>query len=86
MLSALGITNQRETTLIWDRKTGQPYYNAVVWQDIRTDTICNELARDGGQDRFREKVGLPLATYFSGCKIIVASRSCRRTSGGCRKR
>jgi glycerol kinase len=68
-VSALGITNQRETTLIWDRKTGQPYYNAVVWQDIRTDTICNELAREGGQDRFREKVGLPLATYFSGCKI-----------------
>jgi glycerol kinase len=66
---AVGITNQRETTLIWDRKTGQPYYNAIVWQDIRTDAICNQLSKDGGQDRFREKVGLPLATYFSGCKI-----------------
>jgi glycerol kinase len=68
-LAAVGITNQRETTLIWDRKTGQPYYNAVVWQDIRTDTICNQLAKEGGQDRFREKTGLPLATYFSGCKV-----------------
>jgi glycerol kinase len=68
-VAAIGITNQRETTLIWDRKTGQPYCNAIVWQDTRTDTICAELARDGGQDRFRDRVGLPLATYFSGCKI-----------------
>jgi glycerol kinase len=68
-IAAVGITNQRETTLVWNRKTGQPYFNAIVWQDIRTDTICNELAKEGGQDRFREKVGLPLATYFSGCKI-----------------
>jgi glycerol kinase len=65
---AIGITNQRETTLCWDRLTGKPIYNAIVWQDTRTDQICNELARDGGQDRFREKVGLPLATYFSGPK------------------
>jgi glycerol kinase len=65
---AIGITNQRETTLCWDRLTGKPIYNAIVWQDTRTDTICNELARDGGQDRFRDKVGLPLATYFSGPK------------------
>jgi glycerol kinase len=68
-IAAVGITNQRETTLVWNRKTGLPYFNAIVWQDIRTDTICNELAKEGGQDRFREKVGLPLATYFSGCKI-----------------
>jgi glycerol kinase len=68
-IAALGITNQRETTLMWDRKTGKPYYNAIVWQDIRTDTICSDLAKEGGQDRFRKKVGLPLATYFSGCKI-----------------
>jgi len=67
-IAALGITNQRETTLLWDRVTGRPVYNAIVWQDTRTDQICNELARDGGQDRFREKVGLPLATYFSGPK------------------
>jgi len=65
---AIGITNQRETTVVWDRLTGRPVYNAIVWQDTRTDQICNELARDGGQDRFREKVGLPLATYFSGPK------------------
>lgn len=68
-LAAVGITNQRETTVVWERATGKPVYNAIVWQDTRTDTICNELAKDGGQDRFRAKVGLPLATYFSGPKI-----------------
>jgi glycerol kinase len=66
---AVGITNQRETTVVWNKKTGQPYYNAIVWQDTRTDRICSELARDGGQDRFRPQVGLPLATYFSGPKL-----------------
>ena len=68
-LAAVGITNQRETTLVWDPTTGQPYYNAVVWQDTRTDQIIKELAEEGGLDRFRAKVGLPLATYFSGPKI-----------------
>jgi glycerol kinase len=68
-LAAVGVTNQRETALVWDRNTGEPVYNAIVWQDTRTDQICNELAADGGQDRFRDKVGLPLATYFSGPKI-----------------
>jgi glycerol kinase len=68
-IAAVGVTNQRETTVIWDKNTGKPYYNAVVWQDTRTDKICNELAKDGGQDRFRAQVGLPLATYFSGPKI-----------------
>jgi glycerol kinase len=68
-LAAIGITNQRETTLVWNRKTGEPYYNAIVWQDTRTDKICNELARDGGQERFRAQVGLPLSVYFSGPKI-----------------
>ena len=68
-LAAVGITNQRETTLVWDRNTGEPVYNAIVWQDTRTDQICNELAADGGQDRFRAKVGLPIATYFSGPKV-----------------
>ncbi len=68
-LAAIGITNQRETTIIWDRHTGQPLYHAIVWQDTRTDAICNELAQEGGQDRFRPKTGLPLATYFSGPKI-----------------
>lgn len=68
-LAAIGITNQRETTLVWDRESGKPYYPAIVWQDTRTDKICNELAKDGGQDRFREVTGLPLATYFSGPKI-----------------
>jgi glycerol kinase len=68
-IAAIGITNQRETTVVWERETGRPVYNAIVWQDTRTDAICNELARDGGQDRFRAKTGLPLATYFSGPKI-----------------
>jgi glycerol kinase len=68
-LAGVGITNQRETTLVWNPRTGQPLYNAIVWQDTRTKEICDRLAQDGGQDRFREKVGLPLATYFSGPKI-----------------
>jgi glycerol kinase len=76
-VAAIGITNQRETTLVWEKETGRPVYNAIVWQDTRTDAICNELAKDAlsspgpgsGQDRFRPVTGLPLATYFSGPKI-----------------
>ena len=68
-LAAIGITNQRETAVVWDKTTGQPIHNAVVWQDTRTDVICNELMADGGQDRFRATTGLPIATYFSGPKI-----------------
>src|ERR671917_225015 len=68
-IAGLGITNQRETTVVWDRNTGEPVMNAIVWQDTRTDKIVDELSRDGGQDRFREQVGLPLATYFSGPKV-----------------
>lgn len=68
-IAAIGITNQRETTLVWDSQTGKPYYNAIVWQDLRTDKIIAELAQEGGQDRFRQQTGLPLATYFSGPKI-----------------
>ena len=68
-LAAVGVTNQRETTVVWDRRTGKPIHNAIVWQDTRTDGLIAEMARDGGQDRFRGKVGLPLATYFSGPKL-----------------
>ncbi len=68
-IAAVGVTNQRETTVVWEKATGKPVYNAIVWQDTRTDAICNDLAKDGGQDRFRPQVGLPLATYFSGPKI-----------------
>ena len=83
-IAAIGITNQRETTVVWDKNTGKPIYNAIVWQDTRTDEIINELARGGehpsttgfantaqpsAQDRFRLKTGLPLATYFSGPKL-----------------
>ncbi len=68
-IAGLGITNQRETTVVWDRNTGEPIHNALVWQDTRTDKLVDELSADGGQDRFRSRVGLPLATYFSGPKV-----------------
>jgi glycerol kinase len=66
---ALGITNQRETTLVWDRHTGRPYHNAIVWQDTRTDRIASALDRDGRGAVIRRKAGLPPATYFSGGKL-----------------
>jgi glycerol kinase len=69
-LAAVGITNQRETAVVWDRTTGKPVYNAIVWQDTRTQKIADELgALGGGADRYKDKVGLPLATYFSGPKV-----------------
>lgn len=68
-LAAVGITNQRETAVVWDRTTGEPVYNAIVWQDTRTQKICDELAGDEGADRFKDICGLPLATYFSGPKV-----------------
>jgi len=68
-IAALGVTNQRETTVVWDKNTGEAVYNAIVWQDTRTDKICAELEADGGQDRFRATTGLPIATYFSGPKV-----------------
>src|SRR5580704_13952906 len=68
-LAAIGITNQRETTVVWNRKTGKPVANALVWQDTRVSDYVRELAESGGQDRFRSKTGLPLTTYFSGLKI-----------------
>jgi glycerol kinase len=68
-IAAMGITNQRETTLLWERKTGRPVANAIVWQDTRTDKLVKEFSRRGGQDRFRAQTGLPLATYFSALKI-----------------
>jgi glycerol kinase len=67
-LAAVGITNQRETTVLWDAATGEPVHNAIVWQDTRTDQLIEELAGDAGQYRFAERCGLPLATYFSGPK------------------
>ena len=68
-IAAIGITNQRETTVVWNRHTGNPYSNAIVWQCTRTDNMCRALIKDGGQDRFRETTGLPIAAYFSGPKI-----------------
>ncbi|MEX1348025.1 MAG: FGGY family carbohydrate kinase, partial [Desulfobacterales bacterium] len=80
-LAAVGITNQRETTMLWDKNTGKPFMNAIVWQCTRTDQICKELSRDQGQNRFRDITGLPIATYFAGPKIkwildnVAAARS-----------
>jgi glycerol kinase len=68
-VAAIGITNQRETTVLWDRESGEPVCNALVWQDTRTDALIRELAGDAGADRLRERVGLPLSTYFSGPKL-----------------
>jgi glycerol kinase len=68
-LAAVGITNQRETTLVWNKATGEPIHNAIVWQDTRTDRLVRNLGGEAGQDRFRDRCGLPLATYFSGPKI-----------------
>ena len=68
-LAAIGITNQRETTVVWDRKTGRPITNALVWQDTRVADDVAHFAKDGGQNRFREQTGLPLSTYFSGLKL-----------------
>ncbi|WP_305092254.1 glycerol kinase GlpK [Prescottella sp. R16] len=68
-IAAVGITNQRETTVVWDRRTGKPVHNAIVWQDTRTDRLCTEIGGDAGPDRFRGVTGLPLSTYFSGPKV-----------------
>ena len=69
-IAAVGITNQRETAVVWDKTTGRPVYNAIVWQDTRTQSIVDRLASEGGVERFKLIVGLPLATYFSGTKIV----------------
>ncbi len=68
-LASIGVTNQRETTVLWDRRTGEPLHHALVWQDTRVDDLVAELAREGGRDRFRAKTGLPLASYFSAPKL-----------------
>ena len=69
-VKAVGITNQRETTVVWNKTTGEPICHAIVWQDTRTQAIVDRLAKDGGVDRFSAKVGLPLATYFAGTKLV----------------
>jgi len=69
-IKAVGITNQRETAVVWDKNTGEPVYNAIVWQDTRTQEIVDRFAADGGVDRFKDIVGLPLSTYFAGTKIV----------------
>lgn len=68
-IAAIGITNQRETTVVWDRTTGTPVHNAIVWQDTRTDRLVRDLAGDAGPDRYRDITGLPLSTYFAGPKV-----------------
>jgi len=69
-IAAVGITNQRETAMVWEKATGKPIYNAIVWQDTRTQKIVDKLAGDEGADKYKAKVGLPLATYFSGPKVM----------------
>jgi glycerol kinase len=69
-IAAIGITNQRETAILWDKRTGQPLNNAIVWQDTRTNKICEDLSSKGGPNRFRKKTGLPVSTYFSATKIL----------------
>lgn len=85
-IAALGITNQRETTLVWNRHTGRPYYNAIVWQDTRTDRIASALDRDGRGNLIRRKAGLPPATYFSGGKLQWILEKCRWSPRGRRER
>ena len=69
-IAAVGITNQRETTVVWEKATGKPVHNAIVWQDTRTDMLVKELGDIVGPERFRERTGLPLATYFAGPKLL----------------
>ena len=84
-IAAIGITNQRETTVLWNRKTGAPIHNAIVWQDTRVADLVAQFARHGGQDRFRDQTGLPLTTYFSGLKIrwLLENVSGAREQGEC---
>ena len=84
-LAALGITNQRETTVVWNKETGEPYYNAIVWQDTRTDRIASKLERDGHGDTIRHKAGIPPATYFSGGKIQWIFENVDGVQGGRRE-
>ena len=77
-LAAIGITNQRETAVVWDRQTGEPIANAIVWQDTRVSEDVARFAAEGGQDRFRAQTGLPLSTYFSALKIQLDTGECRR--------
>ena len=68
-LAGIGITNQRETTVVWDRETGKPVYNAIVWQDRRTSNYCEHLKKEGWTDKIQEKTGLVIDAYFSGTKV-----------------
>ena len=85
-IQAIGITNQRETTVVWNRETGKPYCNAIVWQCTRSADICDALGREHGQDRYRQKTGLPIATYFSGPKLLWVLDNVPGVRGGCGKR
>lgn len=68
-IASIGITNQRETTVVWNKRTGEPYFNAIVWNDARTAYICDAIGRRGGKDKLRAKTGLPLNAYFSASKL-----------------
>ena len=83
-VAVIGITNQRETTIVWDRETGEPVFNAIVWQDRRTSAICDKLKSDGAEDLVRRKTGLVIDAYFSGSKVawildnVPGARQARR--------
>ena len=69
-ISSIGITNQRESTVVWNKKTGKPYHNVIVWNDIRTADICKRIETNGGKDQYRAKTGLPVVSYFSLSKLL----------------
>ena len=85
-IAAIGITNQRETVVVWDRATGTPIHNAIVWQDRRTADICAELKADGAEPLVRERTGLLLDPYFSGTKLAWILDTCRRRAGASAER
>ena len=80
-IAAIGITNQRETTLVWDRDTGRPVHHAIVWQDTRTDAQLRRFDEAFGEKNFKERTGLPLAPYFAGSKLALAAGERRRAAG-----
>src|SRR5262245_29678538 len=86
-ITAVGMTNQRETTVIWDKNTGVPLHNALVWQDTRVDSLVAWFSAEGGRDRFRARTGLPLASYFSGLKLrwLLEHAGSARAKAACRE-
>ena len=83
-IAAIGITNQRETAIVWDKETGEPVYHAIVWQCRRTSEYCDSLKAKGLTEKFRQKTGLVIDAYFSGTKVKWNPGQCARSEGACR--